>query len=184
RSPNPGSSVPRGCTTSSQPTDDAPRATVSSNSKDPAACCGSSAPTPTPRRSSRPGAPGAPHTFTRPSSKGVSPMHVPDHFLPMGATAPAAAIATGAVVLAATAGRPRITTRDTLLAGTTAAMIFGAQMVNYPIAGGVSGHLFGGALATALLGPRLALLAMTAVVGVQALLFGDGGINALGVNVL
>src|SRR5690606_33694918 len=123
-------------------------------------------------------------TFTRPSSKGVSPMHVPDHFLPMGATAPAAAIATGAVVLAATAGRPRITTRDTLLAGTTAAMIFGAQMVNYPIAGGVSGHLIGGALATALLGPRLALLAMTAVVGVQALLFGDGGINALGVNVL
>lgn len=111
-------------------------------------------------------------------------MHVPDHFLPMSATAPAAAIATGAVVLAATAGRPRITTRDTLLAGTTAAMIFGAQMVNYPIAGGISGHLIGGALATALLGPRLALLAMTAVVGVQALLFGDGGINALGVNVL
>ena len=111
-------------------------------------------------------------------------MHVPDHFLPMSATAPAAAIATGAVVLAATAGWPRITTRDTLLAGTTAAMIFGAQMVNYPIAGGISGHLIGGALATALLGPRLALLAMTAVVGVQALLFGDGGINALGVNVL
>ncbi|QOW00871.1 energy-coupling factor ABC transporter permease [Rhodococcus pyridinivorans] len=111
-------------------------------------------------------------------------MHVPDHFLPMSVTAPAAAIATGAVVLAATAGRPRITTRDTLLAGTTAAMIFGAQMVNYPIAGGVSGHLIGGALATALLGPRLALLAMTAVVGVQALLFADGGINALGVNVL
>ncbi|SUE14021.1 cobalamin biosynthesis protein CbiM [Rhodococcus gordoniae] len=111
-------------------------------------------------------------------------MHVPDHFLPMSATAPAAAIATGAVVLAATAGRPRITIRDTLLAGTTAAMIFGAQMVNYPIAGGISGHLIGGALATALLGPRLALLAMTAVVGVQALLFGDGGINALGVNVL
>ncbi|UTM39283.1 energy-coupling factor ABC transporter permease [Rhodococcus pyridinivorans] len=102
----------------------------------------------------------------------------------MSVTAPAAAIATGAVVLAATAGRPRITTRDTLLAGTTAAMIFGAQMVNYPIAGGVSGHLIGGALATALLGPRLALLAMTAVVGVQALLFADGGINALGVNVL
>ncbi|WP_418345717.1 energy-coupling factor ABC transporter permease [Rhodococcus pyridinivorans] len=111
-------------------------------------------------------------------------MHVPDHFLPMSVTAPAAAIATGAVVLAATAGRPRITTRDTLLAGTTAAMIFGAQMVNYPIASGVSGHLIGGALATALLGPRLALLAMTAVVGVQALLFADGGINALGVNVL
>ncbi|WP_231911942.1 energy-coupling factor ABC transporter permease [Rhodococcus sp. D-6] len=102
----------------------------------------------------------------------------------MSATAPAAAIATGAVVLAATAGRPRITIRDTLLAGTTAGMIFGAQMVNYPIAGGISGHLIGGALATALLGPRLALLAMTAVVGVQALLFGDGGINALGVNVL
>ncbi|WAL44319.1 energy-coupling factor ABC transporter permease [Rhodococcus pyridinivorans] len=111
-------------------------------------------------------------------------MHVPDHFLPMSATAPAAAIATGAVVLAATAGRPRITTRDTLLAGTTATMIFGAQMVNYPISGGISGHLIGGALVTALLGPRLALLAMTAVVGVQALLFGDGGINALGVNVL
>ncbi|WP_016933279.1 energy-coupling factor ABC transporter permease [Rhodococcus sp. R1101] len=111
-------------------------------------------------------------------------MHVPDHFLTTSATAPAAAIATGAVVLAATAGRPRLTTRDALLAGTTAAMIFGAQMVNYPIADGVSGHLIGGALATALLGPRLALLAMTAVLGVQALLFGDGGINALGVNVL
>jgi len=111
-------------------------------------------------------------------------MHVPDHFLPMSATAPAAAVAAGAVVLASTVGRPQISKKDVALAGTTAAMIFGAQMVNYPIADGISGHLIGGALATALLGPRLALLAMTAVVAVQALLFGDGGVNALGVNVL
>ena len=64
-----------------------------------------------------------------------------------------------------------------------AAFIFAAQMVNFPVAGGTSGHLIGAALAAILLGPWAAIIVMTAVVGLQALLFQDGGLAALGVNV-
>ena len=66
----------------------------------------------------------------------------------------------------------------------TAALVFALQMVNVPVLAGTSGHLFGGALATALLGPRRALFAVTAVLASQALFFADGGVGALGVNVL
>ena len=66
----------------------------------------------------------------------------------------------------------------------TGALIFAAQMVNFPIATGTSGHLLGGALSGMLLGPWAGLLAMTAVLAVQAVVFGDGGILALGANVL
>lgn len=65
-----------------------------------------------------------------------------------------------------------------------AACVFAAQMVNYPIGHGVSGHLLGGTLAAIVLGPCAAVLAMSAVVAVQCLLFGDGGITALGANAL
>jgi cobalt/nickel transport system permease protein len=68
--------------------------------------------------------------------------------------------------------------------GVMAAFIFAAQMINFPVAGGTSGHLIGGALAAIALGPWAAMLVMAAVVGVQALLFQDGGLLALGANVL
>ena len=66
----------------------------------------------------------------------------------------------------------------------TAALVFALQMVNVPVLAGTSGHLFGGALATALLGPRRAMFAITAVLATQALFFADGGVGALGVNIV
>ena len=70
------------------------------------------------------------------------------------------------------------------LLGVTAAFVFAVQMLNFPIFGGTSGHLLGAALAATLLGPWLACLVMAVVLGTQALLFADGGITALGANIL
>ncbi|NCD19958.1 MAG: cobalamin biosynthesis protein CbiM, partial [Actinobacteria bacterium] len=70
------------------------------------------------------------------------------------------------------------------LAGLTATFVFAAQMVNFPVAAGTSGHLLGGALAAVLVGPWTATLCISVVLIVQALLFADGGVTALGTNVL
>ncbi len=70
------------------------------------------------------------------------------------------------------------------LLGLFAAGVFAAQMVNFPIIGGVSGHLLGATLVAILLGPYAAILVMTAVLIIQTLLFGDGGITAMGANIL
>ncbi|ASJ06744.1 energy-coupling factor ABC transporter permease [Thermococcus pacificus] len=70
------------------------------------------------------------------------------------------------------------------LLGLFAAGIFAAQMVNFPIIGGVSGHLLGATLVAILLGPYAAVMVMTAVLLIQTLLFGDGGITAIGANIL
>jgi cobalt/nickel transport system permease protein len=68
--------------------------------------------------------------------------------------------------------------------GVAAAFVFSAQMINFPVAGGTSGHLIGGTLTAVLLGPSAAVVAMTAVLVMQCLVFGDGGLLALGANVL
>src|SRR5512132_2010198 len=70
------------------------------------------------------------------------------------------------------------------LMGVMAAFIFAAQMINFPVAGGTSGHLLGGALAAIILGPWAAMLVMTAVIAVQGLLFQDGGLLVMGANIL
>ena len=70
------------------------------------------------------------------------------------------------------------------LLGVIAAFMFAAQMLNFPVAGGTSGHFLGAALAAMLLGPWLACLVIAVVLGVQAFVFADGGITALGANVL
>ena len=70
------------------------------------------------------------------------------------------------------------------LAGVMAAFIFAAQMINFPVLGGTSGHLIGASLAFIVLGPWLGLMVMMAVVGLQALLFQDGGLVAMGANIL
>ena len=70
------------------------------------------------------------------------------------------------------------------LLGVTAAFVFAAQMLNFPVAGGTSGHFLGAALAAILLGPWLACLTLAVVLGVQAFVFADGGITALGANIL
>ncbi|ASJ17379.1 cobalamin biosynthesis protein [Thermococcus chitonophagus] len=70
------------------------------------------------------------------------------------------------------------------LLGLFAAGIFAAQMVNFPIIGGVSGHLLGATLVAILLGPYAAVIVITAVLLIQTLLFGDGGVTAIGANIL
>jgi len=73
--------------------------------------------------------------------------------------------------------------RQVPLMGVMAAFIFAAQMINFPVAGGTSGHLLGGALAAIVLGPWAGILVMTTVVGVQALVFQDGGLLVMGANI-
>jgi cobalamin biosynthesis protein CbiM len=70
------------------------------------------------------------------------------------------------------------------MAGLTAVFIFAVQMLNFPVAAGTSGHLLGGALAAILVGPWVALLAMTVVLALQAFIFADGGLSAIGLNIL
>lgn len=110
-------------------------------------------------------------------------MHIPDDFL-----SPPVLVATG-VVSAACVGVGVFRARKSLgeqqvpLLGVTAAFIFAAQMLNFPVAGGTSGHFGGAALAAILLGPLNAILVMAVVLVIQALVFFDGGLSALGANV-
>jgi len=90
-----------------------------------------------------------------------------------------------AIVLVAAAGRVRsdLSERRIHLFGIVAAGIFAAQMLNWPIPGGTSAHFVGGAFAAIVLGPHLGAFAVALVVAVQALVFGDGGVLALGANI-
>lgn len=111
-------------------------------------------------------------------------MHIPDGFV-SGATAlGSGALSAGAVGVALRKARHALDDRQVPVVGLAAAFVFAAQMVNFPIGLGTSGHLLGGALAAILLGPWLACLVMAVVLLVQALGFADGGITALGANVL
>ena len=110
-------------------------------------------------------------------------MHLPDHFLDPATMAISAAISSGAVAYSVLRVRKE-GKLNALPAAGVAAAIFAAQMVNFPVGDGTSGHLVGGALAGMLLGPWAGVLAMSAVLAVQAVVFGDGGILALGANVL
>ncbi len=114
-------------------------------------------------------------------------MHVPDHLLDAPTSIATGAVAAVVVVTAAVSARrdprPPPPGRPALVAATTAA-VFGLQMLNYPVAAGTSGHLLGGALAAALLGPVWGMLSVTTVLTVQSLVFADGGLTALGTNVL
>ena len=74
--------------------------------------------------------------------------------------------------------------REVPVVGLVAAFVFAAQMLNFPVANGTSGHLLGGVLAAVLVGPYAGALAVTVVLVVQALLFADGGLSALGLNVV
>lgn len=111
-------------------------------------------------------------------------MHAPDGFL-TGPTAIATGVmSAGAIAASLRASRPELDDDRIPLAGVTAAFVFAAQMVNFPVAAGTSGHLLGGALAAVLLGPSLGLLVVAVVVIVQAIGFADGGLTALGYNVM
>lgn len=79
--------------------------------------------------------------------------------------------------------RRELDDRTAPLAGLTAAFVFAAQMLNFPVASGTSGHLLGGTLAAILVGPYTGILCVSVVLLMQALLFADGGLTALGVNI-
>lgn len=110
-------------------------------------------------------------------------MHIPDGFINAGTSAGAALIAAGGVTVAVKKTSGYMDDKQVPLAGLTAAFVFAAQMLNFPVAAGTSGHLLGGALAAILVGPWAGALCMTVVLIVQAF-FADGGITALGLNVL
>lgn len=111
-------------------------------------------------------------------------MHAPDGFLNVGTAAATAVVSAGAIGLALRQSRRELSDRQTPLAGLTAAFLFAAQMVNFPVAAGTSGHLLGGLLAAVLLGPATGCLVVSTVILLQALLFADGGLTAIGYNVL
>jgi len=111
-------------------------------------------------------------------------LHVPDGFLSLGLALLCWLLALVAVGLAVRNGRSTFDERLVPLAGIMAAFIFAGQMINFPVAGGTSGHLIGATLAAIVLGPWLAILVMTAVIALQALLFQDGGLVVMGANIL
>jgi len=111
-------------------------------------------------------------------------MHIPDGFLDTDVALACAVPAAVAVGIGLRKAGTDLDERRVPLLGVTAAFVFAAQMLNFPVAGGTSGHFLGAALAAILLGPWLACLTLAVVLGVQAFVFADGGITALGANIL
>lgn len=112
-------------------------------------------------------------------------MHIPDGFLSVPVAAATGLVSAVALVVACGRSQEDLGIRRAPILGLTTAFIFAAQMVNFPVAGGTSGHLLGGTLAAIVLGsPWAAMLSITTVFIIQAVLFADGGITALGANIL
>lgn len=110
-------------------------------------------------------------------------MHVPDGFIDAPTSAAAGVVAAAAVAVSLRGARRELDERTAPLAGLVAAFIFAVQMLNFPVAAGTSGHLMGGALAAVLVGPYTAVLCLSVVLLLQGVLFADGGLTALGVNI-
>jgi cobalt/nickel transport system permease protein len=110
-------------------------------------------------------------------------MHLPDGFLDARTALLSSGVAAAGVGVALRQVRNSLEPRQMPMLGLGAAFVFAAQMLNFPIAGGTSGHLVGGVLVSILLGPSAAVLVMTCVLMVQCLMFADGGLVALGANV-
>jgi len=110
-------------------------------------------------------------------------MHIPDGFVNIGTAAVTYAGSAGALAYAVRRTKDTLQERMVPLMGVMGAFVFAAQMINFKVAGGTSGHLLGGALVAILLGPWAGSLVLSAVLIVQALLFQDGGLIALGANV-
>lgn len=111
-------------------------------------------------------------------------MHVPDGFIDAPVSITAGAVAVAGVAVSLRGARRELDDRTAPLAGLTAAFVFAAQMLNFPVAAGTSGHLLGGTLAAILVGPYTGVLCVSVVLMMQALLFADGGLTALGVNIV
>ncbi|WP_381797490.1 energy-coupling factor ABC transporter permease [Streptomyces niveus] len=120
-------------------------------------------------------------------------MHVPDGMINLPVSAAAGVVAAGAVAVSLRGARRELgdgplaeghgAERTAPLAGLVAAFVFAVQMLNFPVAAGTSGHLLGGALAAILVGPFTGVLCIAVVLLMQGILFADGGLTALGVNI-
>ena len=110
-------------------------------------------------------------------------MHIPDGFVNIPVAAATYVASGGSLAYAVRRTNEELGEKQVPLMGVMGAFIFAAQMLNFPVAGGTSGHLIGGALAAILLGPWAGMLIMASVLIVQALIFQDGGLVALGANV-
>ncbi len=110
-------------------------------------------------------------------------MHVPDGFIDVPVSLGAAAVAAAGIAVSLRGARRELDDRAAPMAGLVAAFVFAAQMINFPIAAGTSGHLLGGVLAAVLVGPYTGALCIAVVLLVQGLFFADGGLTAIGVNV-
>nr|WP_062337888.1 energy-coupling factor ABC transporter permease [Herbidospora sakaeratensis] len=111
-------------------------------------------------------------------------MHVPDGFFTAPVAVGAGVVAVAGVAVALRKAKTELDDRTAPMAGLVAAFIFAVQMLNFPIAAGTSGHLLGGALAAILVGPYTAVLCVSVVLLVQGFFFADGGLTALGINIV
>jgi len=111
-------------------------------------------------------------------------MHIPDGFIDGPTSLLAAVVAVAGVAACLRTTSRTLDERQVPVVGLVAAFVFAVQMLNFPVANGTSGHLMGGVLAAVLVGPAAGALAVTVVLAVQALLFADGGLSALGLNVV
>ncbi|MEZ4860785.1 MAG: energy-coupling factor ABC transporter permease [Caldilineaceae bacterium] len=111
-------------------------------------------------------------------------MHIPDGFLSTPVALVGWLVAAAVIAYALRQTREQLGERQIPLLGVLAAFIFAAQAINFPVAGGTSGHLLGGALAAIILGPWAAVLVMTCVIALQGLLFQDGGLLVMGWNIM
>lgn len=111
-------------------------------------------------------------------------MHIPDGYVDTTTSVAAGAIAIAGVAICLRGARKELDEKTAPMAGLVAATIFALQMINFPVAGGTSGHLLGGALAAILVGPYTGALCVSVVLMVQSLLFADGGVSALGLNII
>ena len=111
-------------------------------------------------------------------------MHIPDGVIGPGVSAAAGVVAAGGFGVAASRARRYLTDRLVPLAALVTAFVFAGQMVNFPVLPGMSGHLLGGVLAAVLVGPWAGYLVVSIVLIIQAFLFADGGLTALGLNIV
>ncbi|MDJ0798622.1 MAG: energy-coupling factor ABC transporter permease [Calothrix sp. MO_167.B12] len=112
-------------------------------------------------------------------------MHIPDSFVSVPVAISTGVGSVAAMTIALGRSQTNFGPRHAPILGLTTAFIFAAQMINFPVAGGTSGHLSGGALAAIILGsPWAGMLCIATVLIIQAVLFADGGITALGANIL
>ncbi|MEW6573714.1 MAG: energy-coupling factor ABC transporter permease [Bacillota bacterium] len=111
-------------------------------------------------------------------------MHIPDGFLDPKTWIGCSVVTTGLLSIAVKRSRDKLAEKQVPLIGVMAAFIFAAQMINFPVIGGTSGHLIGGVLAAVLFGPFTASIIMTVILLIQCFLFNDGGVTALGANIL